>query len=135
MCKVERQAGEANIDVMPLGRLWRRGCSYEWDDDGASLRTPHGTKVEVHMWDDLPYVSATGLKAIFKDLPNRDALGRDGKPAASIASSARVAMTLNPKTIRDQLSHMSAAMSRKELAKIVSKYRALPEHYFEGRPM
>ena len=64
------------------------------------------------MWGDLPYVSATGLKAIFKDLPNRDAPGRDGKPADGIASSARVATTLNTKIIRDQLSHMSAAMSR-----------------------
>ena len=134
MYKVERQADEANTDLMPLGWLWRRGCRYEWDDHGASLRTPHGTRVEVNMWGDLPYVSATGLKAIFKDLPNRDALGRGGRPADSIVPSARVAITLNTKAIRDQLSHISAAMSRKELANIVAQYRALPEHYYEGRP-
>eukprot|EP00959_Pyramimonas_sp_CCMP1952_P386634 8103069-Pyramimonas_sp.AAC.1 len=34
VCKVERRPGEENIDLLPLGWLWKRGCECEMEAAG-----------------------------------------------------------------------------------------------------
>ena len=37
--KVPMKKDGENIDLLPLGWLWSRGCDYGWNKDGPSLRT------------------------------------------------------------------------------------------------
>ena len=66
------------------------------------------------------------------DLPTRTARGRSGTGADAIVAKARVARTVNVKAIRADLAHIGIDMPRKEMDKLVSKYRCLPEMYYQG---
>ena len=82
------------------------------------------------MWGTLPYITRQGLQTLLRDLPSKEAPGRDGQPMSSVVCSARVALTLTPtKVVRESLDHLSNSMDKHTLRSMVSKYRSLPEAY------
>ena len=98
ICKVEQRPGEDNIDLLPLGWFYQRGCDFMMFHSGQQLRTPKST-IEVHLWGSLPYITAQGCNKLFKELPNRDTPGQDGKPASPVARGARAARAV-PQTAK-----------------------------------
>ena len=117
-----------------MGWLWARGCDYKWGESGLTLYTPTGRTIKVDTWGNLPYISRQGLQRLFKDLPSRDVHGRDGRTGDAVTSSARVArVTTQSKPLRESLSHLDKDLTRKEMNKLVSNYRCLPEEYYSGK--
>ena len=46
-CRVVHTDDGDNIDLLPLGWLWKRGCNYSMNGDGLQLQTPKGTQLPV----------------------------------------------------------------------------------------
>ena len=80
-------------------------------------------------------LTSTGrdCSSFFKDLPPRNAPGRDGKGAQPLACAVRVARAqASTREIRDSLAHLLPEVDRKTMTTMVSKYRCLPEEYYDG---
>ena len=61
--------------LVPMGRVIACGCRFEWLPDGAELRTPNGTEIEVRIRNSEPYISQSDVK-LLKDLCSDAAGGR-----------------------------------------------------------
>ena len=112
-----------NIDLFPEGFLWERGCVITRGDD-LTVRTPAGRELQVLMWGNMPYVKKDKLQQILADLPEHHEVGRNGRPAQA-PKAARVAY------VKVDLDHLKCEVSPKDLAKIRSKYRPLPDLYWQ----
>ena len=74
--QVPYKDGCENIDLLPLGWLWSRGCDYKWNQAGPTLKSPKDRYLKVWMWGLLPYLMAEDAKKLFDDLPPAEAPGR-----------------------------------------------------------
>ena len=85
------------------------------------------------MFYDLPYISKQGIKRLFKDLPNKEAPGRNGHMISPRAGKARAALTISPNTqqLRDGLKHLQGEMDRKTITQMITKYKCIPEQYYK----
>ena len=122
--KVPMKKDGENIDLLPLGWLWSRGCDYGWNKDGPSLRTPKGRYLQVLMWDLLPFITKESFAKLEEDLPEANVPGRVKTARIPHASSARAS-----KTVVD-LSHLNGEVEHDDLKKYKAKYRCLPEVYY-----
>ena len=124
--------GEDNIDVLPLGWLHQRGCNFLMAGDGPQLQTPKSS-ISVHMWGGLPYITKEDCKRLFKELPNKDAPGRDGRQAVAITCSARVARAIPETTeaLRERLAHLQDEIGPKGIHKMITKYKCIPDQYHD----
>ena len=78
----------------------------------------------MQMWGNMPYVTKDELQKILADLPEYHLCGRSGKPA-TVPTAARVAYA------RVDLNHLKGEMLKEDLAKTRSKYRSLPDLYWQ----
>jgi hypothetical protein len=72
----------------------------------------------------MPYVTKDELWKILSDLPEYHLCGRSGRPA-TVPTAARVAFA------RVDLNHLKGEMLKEDLAKTRSKYRCLPDLYWQ----
>ena len=82
--KVVHIDGKENIDLLPLGWLWSRGCNYGWGIEGPTLHTPHGNPIPVLMWGRLPYITPEAVVKLFDDLPETN------EPAVTLTEPYRM---------------------------------------------
>ena len=78
------------------------------------------------MWGSMPYIKKDHLQQIVSDLPECHAKGRSGKPAPT-PTAARVAYA------GVVLDHLKEVISKEDLARIRSKYRSLPDLYWQDK--
>ena len=121
--------GKENIDLLPLGWLWSRGCNYGWGTEGPTLHTPHGNPIPVQMWGRLPYITSEAVVKLFDDLPETNEPGRDSDGALPHACGARVAKTCI--TARESLKYLEGEIDKTEMKSMCQKYRCLPEVYYQ----
>ena len=74
----------------------------------------------------MPYITKNELNQLITDLPAHHEIGRTGKPAQP-PKSARVA-----RVQKENLEHLRANMSNEDISRIRSKYRNLPDTYWQG---
>ena len=128
--KVPMRENKENIDLLPLGWLWSRGCDYTWNEHGPSIKIPKGRYLQVLMWGLLPYITEDSSKKLIVDLPDAKIPGRVRDTTDPQVSEARVSRT----TVN--LDHLQGELEHGDLVKQKAKYRALPEVYYgedEGR--
>ena len=120
--------GKENIDLLPQGWLWSRGCDFKWGSTGFELETPKGSSLSVHMWGRMPYIRGKDVEKLFEDLPPKEEEGRDSDEEQPHASAARVARTMI--TERQSLEHLKGEVDSITLTNMVAKYKCLPERYY-----
>lgn len=92
--------------------------------DDLIVLTPKGREIQMQMWGNMPYVTKDELQKILSDLPEYHLCGRSGRPA-TVPTAARVAYA------RVDLNHLKGEMLKEDLAKARSKYRSLPDLYWQ----
>ena len=119
MCKVEKTKGEENIDLLPLGWLWSRGCDYDMGEAGPRLITPKKNNIEVLMWGVLPYIMPDDVEKLLKDLPDKNVPGRTFGQQPT-ANAARVARTISTKEVRESLKYLQGEVDPKTLKNMIN---------------
>ena len=89
--------------------------------------SPKGRRIAVQMWGSMPYITKNELNLLLSDLPEPHVMGRSGRPA-SPPKAARAAIC----TEKVDLNHMKNELTTDEMKKVRSKYRNLPDTYWEG---
>ena len=69
--------GESDTEILPLGWLIERHCIMS--PDFSLLTTPRGTQLQVHLRDQLPFITKKDLITLFEDLPEPEEPGRSGE--------------------------------------------------------
>ena len=124
--KVPMRENKENIDLLPLGWLWSRGCDYTWNEHGPSIKTPKGRYLQVLMWGLLPYISEESSAKLLVDLPDAKEQGRVQDTTDPQVSGARASRnTVN-------LDHLKGELEHADILKQKTKYRVLPEVYYGG---
>ena len=123
--QVPWQSTGDNIDLFPEGWLWERGCEIHRGST-LTVRSPKGREIKVKMWGSMPWVTKDELNQLLSDLPDHSVPGRSGKPAAQ-PTVARVALANTP-----DLSHMVDHFPKEDVLRMRSKYRNLPDRYYNG---
>ena len=112
------------------GFLWERGCTLDRGDLHV-LRTPNGRSFNLQVWGSLPYLLKKDLKLILNDLLQVSQPGRSGRPAET-PTAARVCRTeTGLRLVRSQLRHRQEDYGKKKVQHIQSKYKHLPDLYYE----
>ena len=82
--------------------------------------------VKVKMWGAMPYVTKDELAQLISDFPAHQLKGRSGQPAAEpTVMRAAIAHSVD-------LKHAAPYIPAKDLARVRTKYRSLPDLYWEG---
>ena len=89
------------------------------------MRSPKGREIQVRLWGSMPYITKDELNQLIMDLPDHQEKGRTGKPAQA-PKAARVA-----RVSTESLDHLRGHIPKEDLARIKSKYRNLPDLYWE----
>ena len=110
--KVPMRENKENIDLLPLGWLWSRGCDYTWNEHGPSIKTPKGRYLQVLMWGLLPYISEESSAKLLVDLPDAKEQGRVQDTTDPQVSGARVSRnTVNLDHLKGELEHADILIS------------------------
>ena len=87
--------------------------------------------MNIRTWESLLYVLKDDLNLVLNDLPDTEVVGRSGQPADP-PTAARVCRTsCSPQLLRAQLKHLDGDYTKKQIQNIRSKYRHLPDRYYE----
>ena len=77
------------IDLLPESWFIKRWCAKLWGD-AIEMATPKGTQLGLSTWHDMPILTKEQIVVPFDELPDAEALGRDGKPAGRRLAAAAV---------------------------------------------
>ena len=127
LCEVEKVQGADNIDLLPLGVLGKRGCSYQMIEGDFEFKTPLGRKIPVFKWGTLPYLDARGVADLFQDLPRSTSKDRE---AINTCCGLRAARSTPVCFIKEDLAHLRGDFEKPDLLRLTDRYRAMPEKYF-----
>ena len=75
------------------------------------------------MWGNMPYIKKHELQMILSDLPEYHSVGRSWRPA-TVPTAAMVYVHVD-------LDHLKGDIPKEDLGKIRSKYRNLPDLYWQ----